>query len=118
MRGSDDGLEAGVTPLAIHDIFARVEELEGVREFLIRVSYMELYNEEIYDLLNQDEGGSNGKLQVHESAERGIYVAGLHEEVVTRFVMWIILFIDAFRQICLLTGCNYYDSLYWIFVVA
>lgn len=35
------------------------------REFLIRVSYMEIYNEEINDLLSVE----NTKLQIHESLE-------------------------------------------------
>lgn len=35
------------------------------REFLIRVSYMEIYNEEINDLLVVE----NQKLQIHESLE-------------------------------------------------
>lgn len=37
------------------------------REFLIRVSYMEIYNEEINDLLAVE----NQKLQIHESLEVG-----------------------------------------------
>jgi hypothetical protein len=37
------------------------------REFLIRVSYMEIYNEEINDLLVVE----NQKLQIHESLEVG-----------------------------------------------
>ena len=40
---------------------------------------MQLYNEEVNDLLAQD----NTKLQIHESKESGIYVAGLREEIVT-----------------------------------
>ena len=39
----------------------------------------QLYNEEVNDLLAQD----NTKLQIHESREAGIYVAGLREEIVT-----------------------------------
>ena len=39
---------------------------------------MQLYNEEVNDLLAQD----NTKLQIHESREAGIYVAGLREEIV------------------------------------
>ena len=35
------------------------------REFLIRVSYMEIYNEEINDLFAVE----NQKLQIHESLE-------------------------------------------------
>jgi len=37
------------------------------REFLIRVSYMEIYNEEINDLLVVE----NQKLQIHENLEVG-----------------------------------------------
>ncbi|KAM3312874.1 hypothetical protein ACQJBY_032579 [Aegilops geniculata] len=48
------------------------------RVFLIRVSYMEIYNEEINDLLTL---GSE-KLPIHESLERGVYVSGLREEIV------------------------------------
>ncbi|KAH9299114.1 hypothetical protein KI387_030796, partial [Taxus chinensis] len=48
------------------------------REFLLRMSYMEIYNEEINDLLAPE----HRKLQVHESLERGIFVAGLREEIV------------------------------------
>ncbi|KAI3828704.1 hypothetical protein L1987_02813 [Smallanthus sonchifolius] len=49
------------------------------REFLLRMSYMEIYNEEINDLLAPE----HRKLQIHESIERGIFVAGLKEEIVT-----------------------------------
>ncbi|MCO5595743.1 hypothetical protein L7F22_049790 [Adiantum nelumboides] len=48
------------------------------REFLLRMSYMEIYNEDIRDLLAPEQT----KLQVHESLERGIFVAGLREEIV------------------------------------
>ena len=40
---------------------------------------MQIYNEEVNDLLALD----NTKLQIHESKESGIYVAGLREEIVT-----------------------------------
>lgn len=39
----------------------------------------QLYNEEVHDLLSSD----NTKLQIHESKESGVYVAGLREEIVT-----------------------------------
>ena len=44
MRGSDE--EPGVIPSAIDEIFETIEKTAG-REFLLRVSYMELYNEEV-----------------------------------------------------------------------
>ncbi|VFQ71703.1 unnamed protein product [Cuscuta campestris] len=75
MRGSSS--EPGVIPLAVHDLFNFIQE-EVDREFLLRMSYMEIYNEEINDLLAPE----HWRLQIHESIERGIFVAGLREEIV------------------------------------
>ncbi|OVA18500.1 Kinesin [Macleaya cordata] len=75
MRGSAS--EPGVIPLAVRDLFRILQE-DVDREFLLRMSYMEIYNEEINDLLAPE----HRKLQVHESLERGIFVAGLREEIV------------------------------------
>ncbi|KAJ8535599.1 hypothetical protein K7X08_023319 [Anisodus acutangulus] len=75
MRGS--ATEPGVIPMAVQDLFNFIEE-EMNREFLLRMSYMEIYNEEINDLLAPE----HRKLQIHESIERGIFVAGLREEIV------------------------------------
>ncbi|WOK92248.1 kinesin-like protein KIN-7L [Canna indica] len=75
MNGSEE--DPGIIPLAVKDVF-RTTKLSTEREFLIRVSYMEIYNEEINDLLALE----NQKLPIHESLERGVYVAGLREEIV------------------------------------
>ncbi|EPS64214.1 hypothetical protein M569_10567, partial [Genlisea aurea] len=75
MNGSE--CDPGIIFLAVKDIFAKVEKTSD-REFLIRVSYMEIYNEEINDLFTV----GNQKLQIHESLERGVFVAGLREEIV------------------------------------
>ncbi|KAH0466106.1 hypothetical protein IEQ34_006209 [Dendrobium chrysotoxum] len=76
MRGSVK--EPGIIPLSVLELFCSIEK-EMDREFLVRMSYMEIYNEEINDLLAPE----HRKLQIHESLERGIYVAGLKEEIVT-----------------------------------
>lgn len=75
MRGST--AEPGVIPRAVHDLFEIIQQ-DTDREFLLRMSYMEIYNEEINDLLAPE----HRKLQIHESLERGIFVAGLREEIV------------------------------------
>ncbi|KAJ4701581.1 Kinesin-like protein [Melia azedarach] len=75
MNGS--ATNPGIINLAVKDIFEKIQMVSD-REFLIRVSYMELYNEEINDLLAVE----NQKLQIHENLERGIFVAGLREEIV------------------------------------
>ncbi|RRT49623.1 hypothetical protein B296_00052282 [Ensete ventricosum] len=62
MSGSEE--EPGIIPLAVEDVF-RTTKMTTDREFLIRVSYMEIYNEEINDLLTL----GNQKLPIHESLE-------------------------------------------------
>ncbi|XP_041020030.1 kinesin-like protein KIN-7N isoform X2 [Juglans microcarpa x Juglans regia] len=76
MNGSET--DPGIIHRAVKDIFAKIQMISD-REFLIRVSYMEIYNEEINDLFAVE----NQKLQIHESLERGIFVAGLREEIVS-----------------------------------
>ncbi|KAL6124912.1 hypothetical protein ACLB2K_077420 [Fragaria x ananassa] len=75
IRGS--ATEPGVIRLAVSDLFNLIQQ-DVDREFLLRMSYMEIYNEEINDLLAPE----HRKLQIHESIERGIYVAGLREKIV------------------------------------
>ncbi|XP_022766439.1 kinesin-like protein KIN-7N [Durio zibethinus] len=75
MNGSSN--DPGIIHRAVNDIFQKIQMISD-REFLIRVSYMEIYNEEINDLFSVE----NQKLQIHESLERGIFVAGLREEIV------------------------------------
>ncbi|KAF2613442.1 hypothetical protein F2Q70_00009736 [Brassica cretica] len=75
MRGSST--EPGVIPLAVHDMFETIYQ-DASREFLLRMSYLEIYNEDINDLLAPE----HRKLQIHENLEKGIFVAGLREEIV------------------------------------
>ncbi|KAL4295947.1 hypothetical protein GQ457_12G017280 [Hibiscus cannabinus] len=75
MNGSPN--DPGIIHRAVNDVFRKIQMISD-REFLIRVSYMEIYNEEINDLFAVE----NQKLQIHESLERGIFVAGLREEIV------------------------------------
>ncbi|GAY52901.1 hypothetical protein CUMW_145470, partial [Citrus unshiu] len=76
----------GIIPLAIKDVFSIIQDFGSLtefshqtpgREFLLRVSYLEIYNEVINDLL--DPTGQN--LRVREDAQ-GTYVEGIKEEVV------------------------------------
>ncbi|XP_062964377.1 centromere-associated protein E isoform X1 [Cynocephalus volans] len=77
MMGSEDSL--GVIPRAIHDIFQKIKKFPD-REFLLRVSYMEIYNETLTDLLC---GTQKMKpLIIREDVNRNVYVADLTEEVV------------------------------------
>jgi len=74
--------EPGIVPLAVHDCFnyiATKEVEDHRREFLLRVSYLEIYNEQINDLLHP--GNSSG-IKIFESKKDGVIIRGLKEEVV------------------------------------
>ncbi|CAA6660430.1 unnamed protein product [Spirodela intermedia] len=71
-----DQKSPGIIPLAVKDVFSIIQETPG-REFLLRVSYLEIYNEVINDLL--DPTGQN--LRIREDCQ-GTYVEGIKEEVV------------------------------------
>ncbi|KAK8056114.1 kinesin family protein [Apiospora rasikravindrae] len=77
----------GVIPLAITDIFSYIRETPS-REFLLRVSYLEIYNEKIHDLLSMSTGGGVGvagaqeEIKLREDSKRGVYATPLKEEIV------------------------------------
>lgn len=77
----------GVIPLAITDIFSYIRETPS-REFLLRVSYLEIYNEKIHDLLSMPTGAGVGgnvaqeEIKLREDSKRGVYATPLKEEIV------------------------------------
>ncbi|KAI0896920.1 kinesin-domain-containing protein [Annulohypoxylon nitens] len=76
----------GVIPLAITDIFSYIRETPS-REFLLRVSYLEIYNERIHDLLSMASGNAPGmgaqeEIKLREDSKRGVYATPLKEEIV------------------------------------
>jgi centromeric protein E len=77
----------GVIPLAITDIFSYIRETPS-REFLLRVSYLEIYNEKIHDLLSMPTSnvlGGNAaqeEIKLREDSKRGVYASPLKEEIV------------------------------------
>ena len=75
--GSGD--DVGVIPLMNKDIFSRVHEMTNdATKFLITVSFLEIYNEVIKDLLNP----SDKFLKIREHPDMGIYVEHLAELIV------------------------------------
>lgn len=78
----------GVIPLAITDIFSYIRETP-YREFLLRVSYLEIYNEKIHDLLSPPTASGIGpgstqpeEIKLREDSKRGVYASPLKEEIV------------------------------------
>ncbi|CAM0943783.1 unnamed protein product [Alopecurus aequalis] len=71
-----DQRSPGIIPLAVKDAFSIIQETPD-REFLLRVSYLEIYNEVVNDLLNP----AGQSLRIREDPQ-GTFVEGIKEEVV------------------------------------
>ncbi|KAG7258194.1 hypothetical protein CRUP_034601 [Coryphaenoides rupestris] len=91
MMGSD--LAPGVIPLSMEEVFQTIKNFPK-KEFLLRVSYLEIYNETVTDLLV--DSWKRKPLEVREALnanetfhtvssdlQKNIYVADLTEELVT-----------------------------------
>ncbi|KAJ1402313.1 P-loop containing nucleoside triphosphate hydrolase protein, partial [Ochromonadaceae sp. CCMP2298] len=76
----DGGIEArGIIPRAIEQIFGHIQKFASPRmRFLVRASYLQIYNEQISDLLKPE----RSNLTIREDKRRGVYVEGLSEWVV------------------------------------
>ncbi|KAE8270785.1 hypothetical protein A4X09_0g1538 [Tilletia walkeri] len=77
MMGSDidDENLKGVIPRITELIFESILSSPPHLEYLVKVSYMEIYMEKIRDLL----APQNDNLQIHEEKSRGVYVKGLSD---------------------------------------
>ncbi|KAK0547549.1 hypothetical protein OC846_004804 [Tilletia horrida] len=77
MMGSDidDENLKGVIPRITELIFESILASPPHLEYLVKVSYMEIYMEKIRDLL----APQNDNLQIHEEKSRGVYVKGLSD---------------------------------------
>ncbi|VDP40045.1 unnamed protein product [Heligmosomoides polygyrus] len=65
----------GIIPNSFAHIFDHIAKCQQDITFLVRVSYLEVYNEELRDLLAKDGHGSN--LEIKEKADVGVYVKNL-----------------------------------------
>ncbi|KAM8868774.1 LOW QUALITY PROTEIN: kinesin-like protein KIF17 [Synchiropus picturatus] len=65
--------QRGIIPRAFEHIFESIQCAEDTK-FLVRASYLEIYNEEIRDLLGND---ARQRLEVKEHPEKGVYVRDL-----------------------------------------
>ncbi len=81
MEGFNSADERGIIPRSIEQIFRHIQELcvsPRKRAFLVRASYLQIYNEVISDLLKP----ARSNLHIREEKKRGIFVEGLSEWVV------------------------------------
>ena len=78
------GEQAGVIPRICRDMFERITEIQKDKNesVTVEVSYLEIYNERVRDLLNP---ATKGKLRVREHPSTGPYVEDLAKLVVRSF---------------------------------
>jgi hypothetical protein len=69
----DDVALRGMVPQAFYYVFAGVENHGSNMEFLVRGSFLEIYKDEVYDLLNSK---MRSKMDIKESPEKGVFVRG------------------------------------------
>ncbi|KAG6784349.1 hypothetical protein POTOM_010040 [Populus tomentosa] len=89
-----EGSNSGIIPKVMDSIFKRVETAQESTEFLIRVSFIEIFKEEVFDLLDPNsavfskaEGVNSAKpavparvpIQIRETVNGGITLAGVTE---------------------------------------
>ncbi|KAK9829931.1 hypothetical protein WJX72_008705 [[Myrmecia] bisecta] len=79
MEGGREGAGRGIIPRSIEDVFMYIETDSAPRsKFLVRASYLQIYNEVISDLLKPE----RQNLVIREDRKRGVFVEGLSEWVV------------------------------------
>ena len=81
MEGSLDPVsERGIIPNAFDTVFADIDATDSSNKtFLVRASFLEIYNENVRDLLAKDQ---TQICQLKETSDRGVYVNGLTTFVV------------------------------------
>jgi kinesin family protein 3/17 len=79
MEGKDEPPELrGIIPSAFNHVFDAIDGSEG-RNYLIRASFLEIYNENVRDLLGKDQSRT---CDLKEDPDKGVYVKDLTSFVV------------------------------------
>ncbi|KAL7527890.1 hypothetical protein ACHAXR_002180 [Thalassiosira sp. AJA248-18] len=74
----------GVIARAVYDLFQTKNSLpNGNERVKVTMSYLEIYNEQAIDLLNDDPASSNATLQVRDSRTEGVVIPNLKHFPVT-----------------------------------
>lgn len=75
---SQDDLK-GIQPRCIEYLFYLLKEKND--QNLVKVTYVEIYNEKIYDLL----GDMDRQLGLREDLKNGVFIDGVQEEVIQSY---------------------------------
>jgi len=80
LSGSEE--EPGIIPRAMRDVFGFIRQ-NPTREYLLRCSYLEIYNENIHDLLTPPSMAAANPVQIQGHSGNDVVLTPLREEVVT-----------------------------------
>lgn len=80
LSGSEE--EPGIIPRAMRDVFGFIRQ-NSSREYLLRCSYLEIYNENIHDLLAPPSMADAIPVQIQGNSGSDVILTPLREEVVT-----------------------------------
>jgi kinesin family protein 14 len=89
--GNSIGKEVGIIPRFCHELFERIASLEdsdigtGKSTCNVEISYFEIYNEKIHDLLGGSSDGKRAALKVREHPVFGPYIVDLSVLGVTSY---------------------------------
>ena len=74
MMGLPDNLNKGIIPKAFDHVYGCIDDdANSSKKFLVRASFIEIYMEEIKDLL----GNTDQKCELKENPQKGVYVKDL-----------------------------------------
>lgn len=76
MLGSEDN--PGIMMNSISELFDSIDDYSNNRDYKIKISYIEVYNEVLKDLLN-----NKSELELREDPVKGVVVAGVTEIMTT-----------------------------------
>ncbi|KAG2498997.1 hypothetical protein HYH03_003183 [Edaphochlamys debaryana] len=79
MEGAPTPELQGIIPNCFDHIFEIVNSSPPNKQWMVRAAYLEIYNEEVRDLLSKD---PKNKLELKENKDSGVYVKGLNAFVV------------------------------------
>ena len=76
------GEQPGVLVFAVQDLFGEIAE-DREKTYFLRCSYVEIYNEQVFDLLRTEEALLQEPLHLNEDKNKDFYVRGATEEPVS-----------------------------------
>ena len=78
--GTNNQIPEGVIPRAVREIFHRISSMKNDYDFSVRVAFVELYQEKLYDLLStKSKIKEDCMVDLREDPSKGVIIADLTE---------------------------------------